>query len=252
MQDYLLDWVECTNNIADPSHSFSLHTHLSNIFSTGTELLFTLEIFRQSHPSSLLPTLKEHIQKHSAVVLRSLPRLFISYIAFVRKHRGLLFGQSSGASGAPSSIAQQMKEVALEFFASCLEIIEESANGGTSEEVMYGVRLDLLKIVDREMLMTTGLESDAEAERIFKKIAGSAAETLAPSGQGNDGTNNTRLSLKTLSTLTRIDYKLVESSVPSILLKLPFVSGLTGYVLLVMMNLPYGLDDRAIRSYRTS
>ena len=163
------------------------------------------------------------------MVLRSLPRLFISYITLVRRHRGSLFGQLSGGSWTPSNVNQQVKDVTLGFLASCLEIIEENADGGTSEEVTYGTRLDLLEIVDREMLMTSGSRSNTEVERMLKKMAGNAAETLTPSAQGDDETNNTRLCLKTLSTLTRIDYELVESSVPNIFLKLLFVSGLTRY-----------------------
>ena len=229
-QDYLLSWAECTNNIADASLSSSLRILLSNIFSTGTELLFALDILRQSHLTSLLPTLKEHAQEQSTVVLRSLPRLFISYITLVRRYRGSLFGQLSGGSWTPSNVTQQVKDVALGFLASCLEIIEESTDGGTSEEVKYRTRLDLLEMVDREMLMTTGSQSNTEVERMLKKMAGNAAESLTPSGRGDDETDNTRLCLKTLSTLTRIDYELVESSVPSIFLKLLFVSGLTSYL----------------------
>ena len=186
------------------------------------------------------------------MVLRSLPRLLASFITFVRRHRGSLFGQSSGGSGGPLNVSQQMKDVALKFLASCLEIIEENPNGGTSEEVKYGARLDLLEIVDREMLMTAGPQSDGEVKMILKKIVGSAAETLAPSGQGDDAANNIRLSLKILSTLTRIDYEFVESSVPSIFSKLLFVSGLTGHLSLVLTNLRYRLDDRATRSAETS
>lgn len=252
MQDYLLNWAECTNSIADTSLSPSLQTLLSNIFSTGAELLFTLDILRQSQSTLLLTTLREHTRERSTVVLKTLPRLFAPYITSIRKHRGSLFGQSSGAPGASSNVTQQVKDVALEFLISCLGIIEEITDGGVNEEMKYGARLDLLEIVDREMLMTTGLRSDAEVGVTLKKIVGDATEALAPSTQGDGEVNSTRLSLKTLSTLTRIDYELVESSISNIFSKLLFVSALTACLSLGLTNLPSPLDIGTTRSDRTS
>lgn len=129
---------------------------LANIYASGIETLFSLDVLRQIHEPKLDSSIFEALHKIVTIsiegkmqVLGILPRLFESYIQSVKKHRGTLFSQGSGshAGGVPS---EEWRATSMKFFVSCQDLLSEVE--GQSTEQDWSARVALLSLVDRENL----------------------------------------------------------------------------------------------------
>jgi hypothetical protein len=138
-QTHFESWLKC----------LSCPTLGENIFATGTEILFNLEILRhhQTTSSSGL-ALPSHFPPGN---IPFLPRIFVSYLHAIKKHRNALFGQGSDSLKA----ASDLKFAGIGFFTSCLASLDGS-------EVAWEVRRKLLDIVDQENLV--GMDENGVVE----------------------------------------------------------------------------------------
>jgi hypothetical protein len=150
-------------------------TTLSNIYTTGSEILFNLDTLRQAQTVStftLPPNFPEHLLINPPSIL---PHLYSSFIQAIRKYRGALFNQSpEGTTGA----AAELRQTAMAFFVSCTALTDQVGDGNSDMGLVWEMRVKLLDIIDREMLFTP---DQTEAEVVLRRIGNDAIEALVPS-----------------------------------------------------------------------
>ena len=187
VQTHLLNWLECTKHLSTTSST--QQSHLLNIYATGTNILFAVDVLRQLQtPASasivILPTnLKSLLSCHSLQVLSALPRLFVSFIQSVRKHRGTLFGQSPASTVGGVNTEAEVRKTAMAFFVSCMVLVDEA--GDSDGTMVWKTRVHLLDIVDKEALFRSA-ESHMkdEAEAVLRSSCDVAIKAVAAASQG--------------------------------------------------------------------
>jgi hypothetical protein len=145
---------------------------LDGIYTAGVESLFSQEILRQGRDSksehALFGALGTLTQSIASILPSVLPRIFVSFVQCVRRHRSALYPHNSNQL---SSNAQELCKDAMSFFASCHKLL------GTipSSDDVWHARLTLIAIVEKENLFSLG---DIEAGALLKQTSEQASSAL--------------------------------------------------------------------------
>ncbi|PIL29586.1 hypothetical protein GSI_08222 [Ganoderma sinense ZZ0214-1] len=178
---------------------------VSDVYDAGIETMFGLEIVKQTadnKPDSVLSDALENTLKDSpAVVLRSLPRLFASYVRNLKRHKGTLFGQ--GSSQTSGHVTDQAQTAAMAFYATCNALIRT-----TTDDASWQCRVSLLEVVEREGLFKS---NDNEARTLLRRDGDLAVEALATAWDEQHAAS-TDCAVKVLAALARIDHDLMSAS----------------------------------------
>ncbi len=186
----------------------------------------------QKSENTLLDTLFNSFAEHSTGFLKILPRFFSSYIQITRKYKSALFGQ--GSNQAPYASAEHARAAAVRFYALCdghLSNLPESHD-------LWRARLALLDIVKSEDIFSS---NDDTAVTVLRHTGDCATQSLILAIKGKflaishwhlvtDFTRTVNeytqidLSLSAITTITRIDYGLLSSALPTLLPSLLSVS----------------------------
>jgi hypothetical protein len=188
VQTHLLNWLECTRHLS--AASSTQQSHLSNLYITGTNILFAVDMLRQSQTQStsasidiLHTNLKSLLLGHSPQVLSALPRLFASFIQSVRKHRGTLFSQSPPSTVSGANTEAEVRKTAMAFFVSCMVLVDEA--GDSDRTMVWKTRVHLLDIVDKEALFrSAGARMEDKAEAVLRTCGEVAIKAVASASQG--------------------------------------------------------------------
>ena len=196
---------------------------LSDVYDAGIETMFGLDVVKQvtdsKHDTALLEALENASIQSPAMVLRSLPRLFASYVQSLKRHKGAIFSQ--GSNQASSHIADQLQAAAMIFYAMCVTLARR-----TADDASWQCRVSLLHVVERENLFSV---KDEEAKTLLREDGESAVEALAAAWDGSyirylyyctlnphllseNFVVRTDCALKILATLVRIDYDQMSAS----------------------------------------
>lgn len=235
IQRHLRKWLECVLSDAESSSVYA--ALLDNIYSTGIDILFNLDILRQAHDpksDSLFESFRVLTTASAGPpVLRGLPRIFTSYVQFVKKYRGTLFGQ--GSSGTST---EEWRVSSMKFFASCEALLNQS----DALDELWSTRVALLALVAQENLYSP---AQPDATHLLKTIGELAISKFSVDSCGklllrfylhprylktpcSDGQSHTpKFAIESLSALIQIDYDLVAPALPRILPKLLVVSNNT-------------------------
>lgn len=117
------------------------------MYAAGVETLFNLDILRDVKMENMFfDALRSFDSK--GLVLSGIPRIFESFIGFVKRHRSALFGQGSGHS-AGSSVAE-VQEAGMRFYFALRSLVD-----GRPECEAWSTRVKLLILVDRENLYSS-------------------------------------------------------------------------------------------------
>lgn len=158
-----------------------------DIYDAGIETLFGLDILKaavdQKHEAALTESLERTLKSLPGTVLRTLPRIFASYVQMVKRHKGALFGQ--GSSQAPGHTAEQLHIAAMAFYNGCdvLACVGE-------DDASWRCRVALLEVVERENLFSPKdddarvqlrLDGDTAADALSKACDGQCQVTSVPS-----------------------------------------------------------------------
>ena len=152
---------------------------VSDVYDAGIETMFGLEIVKQTadnQPNLVLSYAPENTLKDTPVVaLCSSPCLFASYVQNIKRHKGVLFGQTSGQT--PSHIADQVQAAAMAFYAMCTALAQT-----TADDASWQCRVTLLEVVEREDLLNL---NDNEARTLLRRDGDLAVEVLATAWDGS-------------------------------------------------------------------
>ncbi len=154
-------------------------TIVSDVYDAGIETMFGLEIVKQTadnkHDSVLSDALENTLKDSPAAVLRSLPRLFASYVQNVKRHKSALFGQ--GSSQIPGHLTDQVQAAAMAFYATCNALTRT-----TMDDASWHCRVSLLEVVEREDLFNS---NDNEVRMLLRRDGDLAVEALATAWDGS-------------------------------------------------------------------
>ncbi|KAI1797672.1 Urb2/Npa2 family-domain-containing protein [Ganoderma leucocontextum] len=199
LKKHLPCWLHLVSSDGD------MPTIVSDVYDAGIETMFGLEILKQTaenkHASVLSEALENTSKDSPAVVLRSLPRLFASYVQNVKRHKGALFSQ--GSNQALGHITDEVQPAAMAFYATCNALARTRA-----DDASWQCRVYLLEVVERETLLNS---KDSEARMLLRRDGDLAVEALAAAWDERHATR-TDCAVKILATLTRIDYDLMSAS----------------------------------------
>lgn len=126
----------------------------------------------------------------------------------------------------------------MALFMACIALVDQVQ--GVDDELIWDTRVKLLEIVDKEMLFSSsGVQMVDDAEGVLRSNGKLAIEAIAHAADGQlffrQGVvqilslsaekrgERTKLAVVLLSTLARIDYDLVATSIPQILSRLLLV-----------------------------
>lgn len=191
------------------------------IYGSGIDSLFNLELLRQlsENPPTTdqSTTLFDHLRKarfspsESHAVLSILPRIFLSYVQAIKRHRGAVFSQSSKIGGV--ALNEEVNAAAMRFFSNCeVVVISGGQVGGVKEEEVWEARLRLLEGVFDEKLFSIQQE---DASMILGAIVESAIGVLEHSWQ-DEYKDVISPVVKCLNKIGQIDCDLLLPSLPRI------------------------------------
>jgi nucleolar pre-ribosomal-associated protein 2 len=176
MQGQLRLWMECGSTQSSSSGVY--RTLLDNIYCTGIEVMFSLEILRQHQDSKSDNPLFEALVKNIGIsppqVASVLPRIFNSFFQCIKTFRGALFSQSSGQSSGGS---EEVRSAGMDFFASCCLILDHIDD----IDQIWKTRVALLSVVDAENLYNP---RRVDMDQLLRQNGELATETLSSAWKG--------------------------------------------------------------------
>ncbi|KZT74833.1 hypothetical protein DAEQUDRAFT_659162 [Daedalea quercina L-15889] len=208
LQHHFLHWLQCSQygNL----HGAAQCPLISEIYSAGTETLFSVDVLRNIDDHMCDATLKDALRKalssSTKAVLRALPSLFASFVLSLKRNRNALFSQSSNNAAGHSSTQVQVDGLA--FYALCEENI--IASPSSHVPLMWDTRIALLKTVDSESLYHA---SDANGTMVLRDSGSLAIRVLTSSREDAVYVDK---AVDVLAALTRIDYDLMAPNLPVI------------------------------------
>jgi hypothetical protein len=139
-----------------------------NIYESGAETLFNLDILRQlsdSRPTDQSKILFSHLHKARSLssenvsTLSAIPLLFSSYVQAIKRYRGAVFNQYSNTANV-AALNDELHSASMRFFANCeAVVVGGDANGGRAKEIgVWHARLKLLETVLDERLFSAQQE----------------------------------------------------------------------------------------------
>ncbi|KAJ3882298.1 Urb2/Npa2 family-domain-containing protein [Lentinula edodes] len=230
IQLHMKDWLSSLDNLSSsPNHS----TLFESLYTSGIDCLFNLDVLRDNKTEDTLFTAFNDIVPE--IIMPSLPRIFSSYIQALRRNRNAIFGQ--GSSQKVDGLVE-FRETGLNFFILSQKIF----NKATDKDQIWTAKALLLDVINQEMLFT-GRHLDTE--KLFNGMVNSIFVELAADSQ-----DSIEPVVRCLTSLTRIDYRLVESVLPEILSQLLMVPGTVEPALeLLDIILQYHVKTRSVPLY---
>ncbi|KAJ3870156.1 Urb2/Npa2 family-domain-containing protein [Lentinula novae-zelandiae] len=205
IQLYIKDWISSLYNLStSPDHS----TLFECLYTSGIDCLFNLDVLRDSKTEDTLFIAFNDIVPE--IILPSLPGIFSSYIQALRTNRNAIFGHGSNQKVDSS---ERFRETGLHFFTLSQQIF----NKATDKDQSWTTKALLLDVINQEMLFT-GRHLDTE--KLFHGMVNSIFVEFAADSQ-----DSFESVVRCLTSLTRIDYRLVETVLPDILSQLLMVPG---------------------------
>ncbi|KAJ3855197.1 Urb2/Npa2 family-domain-containing protein [Lentinula lateritia] len=230
IQLYMNDWLSSLYNLSSsPDHS----TLFECLYTSGIDCLFNLDVLRDSKTEDTLFIAFNDIVPE--IIMPSLPRIFSSYIQAFRRNRNAIFGQGSSQK---VDALEEFRETCLRFFTLSQQIF----NKATDKDQSWTIKALLLDVINQEMLFTGG---HLETEKLFNDMVNSIFMELAADSQ-----DSIEPMVRCLTSLTRIDYRLVEGVLPNILSRLLMVPGTVEPALeLLDIILQYHVKTRSVPLY---
>ncbi|KAH7921149.1 hypothetical protein BV22DRAFT_1038989 [Leucogyrophana mollusca] len=211
VQAHLKNWIRCVDQLVLGSAEGCFLTLMEDVYDAGIDTLFSLDALRQAKDTIsediLFDSLRKNSQSSPDQVLVILPRLFLSFVQCVRKHRGALFSQSSTQQSGRS--VEDVKSAGMGFFASCDSLMDLTSNG----EQTWRTRTALLAIVDQEKLLG---QFQPESQQTLLRSRELAVGVLVAAWKVEQAAI-TNLATDVLSALIQIDYDLVQPALSRIL-----------------------------------
>ncbi|KAH9947654.1 Urb2/Npa2 family-domain-containing protein [Amylocystis lapponica] len=169
LHHHFLHWLECLC-LPTPDHE-SQQAIASDIYASGIETLFSLDVLRLAGDQNCDPAMREVlitlVPATPDVVFETLPRLFTSFVQSLKRHRSALFGQ--GSNQASSDTATQVQAAGMTFFTLCIDLLDMVADNDT-----WNTRIALLEMVHRENLFNVqdhhSIWSSGETENSLCKL----------------------------------------------------------------------------------
>ena len=133
-----------------------------DIYNAGRDTLFNLDTLRQlceDRPTDQSTALFNCLQKacssssESQAVLSIMPKIFLSYVQAVKRHRGTVFSQTSKAIGA--GLNDGVNTASMRFLVNCEVVIASVGESGEIRTEVWDARLRLLESVFEEKLFNT-------------------------------------------------------------------------------------------------
>ncbi|KAJ3815023.1 Urb2/Npa2 family-domain-containing protein [Lentinula aff. lateritia] len=230
IQLYMNDWLSSLYNLSSsPDHS----TLFECLYTSGIDCLFNLDVLRDSKTEDTLFIAFNDIVPE--IIMPSLPRIFSSYIQAFKRNRNAIFGQGSSQK---VDALEEFRETCLRFFTLSQQIF----NKATDKDQSWTIKALLLDVINQEMLFTGG---HLETEKLFNDMVNSIFMELAADSQ-----DSIEPMVRCLTSLTRIDYRLVEGVLPNILSRLLMVPGTVEPALeLLDIILQYHVKTRSVPLY---
>lgn len=194
LQLHLSSWLQCQHEDAGGS------SNLSQIYSTGIELIFNVDILRLSlPPPNLLASLSQH-----ASAIPVLPRILESYTHALKKFKGTLFSKTAVTRDA-------INDAAMGFFSVC----EDLLNGGLDGPPLstWESRKALVDVIEKQ-------DVGSAKDDTLKNISQKAIHVLELE-ECDIGVKF--LAVEVFTSLLRVDYELVRPVVSRILRSFLFV-----------------------------
>ncbi|KAK0208512.1 Urb2/Npa2 family-domain-containing protein [Desarmillaria ectypa] len=199
-QMYLCDWMSYTNAYVATS------ILRENVYAAGVEVLFSLDILRQSVDSKInFFEVLEGVDMPS--LLANLPRLFRSFITSMKRFRGALFGQ--GSSRQSTGGIEGVRAAGMHFFISSQLLLNTSG----LEVRAWTAQVELLKVINEEALFSS---SQQDLEGIFTKVIENAVSVLSAASVTEEQKINISLVADALTMIARIEYSILEAALPRI------------------------------------
>ncbi|KAK0198611.1 Urb2/Npa2 family-domain-containing protein [Armillaria mellea] len=199
-QMYLRDWMAYTTTVTPTS------VLGENIYAAGVEILFCLDILRQSVDGEI--TFFEALEGvDMPSLLDNLPRLFRSFVTSVKRFRGALFGQ--GSSRQSTGGVEDARAAGMRFFISSQPLLNVSG----LEVRAWTAQVELLKVINDEVLFSS---SQRDPEEVFTKIIENAISVLSTVTSA-ERQAILFLVADALTIIARIEYSIIETALPRIL-----------------------------------
>ncbi|KIK71275.1 hypothetical protein GYMLUDRAFT_254519 [Collybiopsis luxurians FD-317 M1] len=195
VQTYFEDWFSSLSKLYS---SLSHSNLLESIYATGSDCFLNLDVLRDGKTETVLFSALESIAPD--IIAPSLPRIFSSYVQTLKKNRSVIFGQ-----GSKLDSLEEFHEASLKFLTSC----QTTLNMMTDKGQVWKTRALLLDVVNEENVFNT---RHVETEKLLSGIVNSILIELAGGHEDSLGP-----AISCLTSLTRIDYRLIESVLPDIL-----------------------------------
>ncbi|KAK0245997.1 Urb2/Npa2 family-domain-containing protein [Armillaria nabsnona] len=199
-QMYLRDWMTYTTTITATS------VLGENIYAAGVEILFCLDILRQSVDGEFaFFEALEGVDMPS--LLGNLPRLFRSFVNSVKRFRGALFGQ--GSSRQSTGGVEEARAAGMRFFISSQPLLNVSG----LEVRAWTAQVELLKVINEEALFSS---SQRDLEEVFTEVIENAISVLSTTSSAEQQAI-IYLVADALTMIARIEYSVLEAALPRIL-----------------------------------
>ncbi|SJL05929.1 uncharacterized protein ARMOST_09265 [Armillaria ostoyae] len=200
-QMYLRDWMSYTTTKTATS------VLRENIYAAGVEILFCLDILRQSVDGEI--TFFEALEGVDIPsLLGNLPRLFRSFVTSVKRFRGALFGQ--GSSRQSTGGVEEARAAGMRFFISSQPLLNVSG----LEVRAWTAQVELLKVISDEALFSS---SQRDLEGVFTVVIENAISVLSTAGSAEEQQAIIFLVADVLTMIARIEYSIIETALPRIL-----------------------------------
>ncbi|KAJ3790316.1 Urb2/Npa2 family-domain-containing protein, partial [Lentinula aff. detonsa] len=229
IRTHLEDWLLSLNRLqSGPVHS----TLLECLYTSGVQCLFDPDVIRDSETENTI----FHAFENSVpeIIMPILPRLFLSYIQILRKNRNAIFGQAS----SHKFDSEEHRQSSLRFFTSCQQILSKA----TQKDQSWTTKALLVDVINQEHIFTG---RHLETEQLLNGIVNSALVELKAGSEAMLGPV-----IRCLTSLTQIDYSLIESVLPDILSRLLMVPDtVTPALELLEILLQYHVKTRTVPLY---
>ncbi|KAL0950897.1 hypothetical protein HGRIS_007656 [Hohenbuehelia grisea] len=233
IQAYLKDWALFLSATSGSSTSHAILGQAA--YTVGANILFNLETIKYH-----LDQKSEHaifgaihgLASSCPSIIDAIPRLFGSFVTFVKKNRASLFAQSSKKT---STAGDDVRTAAIRFYISCRSALEQYP----VDERHMSARLALATQLDQENIYQVPYK---EAEVELKKEVDFCISHLNQPGCSQDLQS---LSFEYLAVLARIHHGIIEPSIPLFFPHLLYISCPSAFTLLHLL-LDYHTKTRTV------
>ncbi|KAJ7071246.1 Urb2/Npa2 family-domain-containing protein [Mycena amicta] len=227
IRNHLHDWIVSLNNSASSAAQETL-------YSVGVDILFNLETLRQVHDDNhpLVVALRSIPQDLAHPVL---PRLYASFVVYTKKHRGALFGQTSGHTS--SAVTDRVRSAAFTFLDSCQGLLSVP----NPQVSTWLARTALLEVVrDEHLFSSIHLDGQMSLQSVLPLVL----STLTADYVGKF------LNCPQYASHSAIDHDLIMKDVPRILPALLLISEpLPSILSFLEMLLEYHIKTRTMQTH---